>query len=145
MCVCGCVCVTEQANLCCPQLLMRTAAVQTRAPGSRPEYGRTQAVPRMKYDLNAHAEMGNITLEAYSICLHALKIQGFITHQLWCILENFNVYHCGPSRRHDVRINITQPGCCFPLWTQHAELISVASFVCLGSFLGQERSSEWFL
>lgn len=56
---------------------------------------------------------GNITLEAYSICLHALKIQGFITHSLWCIWENFNVYRCGLSRRRDACINITQPRCCF--------------------------------
>lgn len=142
LCVCVRACVVEQASLCCPRLLMRTAAVQTWAPGSQPDSGRMQEVSWMKYDLNAHPEMGNITLEAYSICLHALKIQGFITHWLWCIWENFNVYRRGPSRRRDVCINITQPRCCFSLWTQHAELITVASFVCLGCFLGQQTANE---
>lgn len=145
MCVCGCFCVIEQANLCCPWFLTRTAAVQTSAPGSRPDSGRMQEMSWMKYDLNAYAEMGNITLEAYSICLRALKIQRFITHQLWCIWENFNVYRRGLSRRRDVCINISQPRCCFFLWTQHAELITVASFVCLSCFPGQQQNSEWIV
>lgn len=85
LCVCVGVCVSVLSNRptwCCHQLLMRAAAVQTSAPGSGPDLGRMQEVSWMKYDLNALAEMGNITLEAYSICLRALKIQRFITHQL---------------------------------------------------------------
>lgn len=80
--MCACACLVEQAGLCCPQLLMRTTAVQTWAPGSRQDVGRMQEVSWMKYDLNAHTEMGNITLDAYSIRPHALKMQGFITHRL---------------------------------------------------------------
>ena len=121
------------------------AAKRTSAPGSWLDPSRMQEVSWMKYDLNAHAEMGNITLEANSICLHALKIQRFITHQLWCIWENFNVYRCGLSRRGDVCINIPQPRCCFSLWTQHAEWITVASFICLGSFPGQQWKSKWIM
>lgn len=132
--VCGCVCVVKQANMCCPRLLTRTAAVQTSAPGSRLDW--MQEVSWMKYDLNAHTEMGNITLEACGICLRALKIQGFITHQLWCIWKNFNFYCHGLSHHSDVCINITQSHCSFSLWTQKAELITMASFVCFSCFLG---------
>ncbi|KAI9546022.1 hypothetical protein NQZ68_031311, partial [Dissostichus eleginoides] len=40
-------------------------AVQTSAPGSQLDSGNMWEVSRMKYDLNAHAEMGNITLEEH--------------------------------------------------------------------------------
>lgn len=38
--------------------------MQTWPPGSQPDWSRMQEVSGMKYDLNARAEMGNITLEA---------------------------------------------------------------------------------
>lgn len=139
--ICGCFCVVERANLCCPWLLTRTAAVQTSAPGSRPDSGRMQEVSWMKYDLNAYAEMGNITLEAYSICLRALKIQRFITHQLWCIWENFNVYRRGLSRRHDVCINITQPSLLFfPL--NSACRIDNRGLICLPRLLSGSTAKQ---
>ena len=141
-------CVVEQNNLCCSRrgpLLCKHRPLGV---------GWTRAECRRCRGWNmiwmAHAEMGNITLEAYSTCPHALKIQGFITPQLWCICENFNVYCGGPSQCCDVCINITRPRCVFffffcCLWTQHGELITVASFVCLRRSAGQQRNSEWIV
>lgn len=74
--------LSSRPTCCCPRLSLRNAAVQTLAHGSWPDSGRMQEVSWMKYDLNPRAEMGNITLEAYSICHDALKIQWFITPQL---------------------------------------------------------------
>ena len=104
-------CVVEQNNLCCSRrgpLLCKHRPLGV---------GWVRAECRRCRGWNmiwmAHAEMGNITLEAYSTCPHALKIQGFITPQLWCICENFNVYCGGPSQCCDVCINITRPRCVF--------------------------------
>lgn len=133
--------VVKQTNTRCPRLVQRNAAVQTLAHGSRPDSGRMQEVSWMKYDLNVGAEMGNITLDAYSICHHALKIQWFITPALWCIWENFNVYRCGLSHCCDVGINITQAHCCFSLWTQHAEWITQI-LICLPRLLSRSAAKQ---
>lgn len=69
LCVLGWVCLSSPAHLAL--LLCKR----------RPDRQNAEGVA-MKYDLNAYAEMGNITLEAPSVWLRALKIQRFITHRL---------------------------------------------------------------
>lgn len=146
----GRVCVVEQSDLRCPRLLTRTAAAPSRARGNQLCSDRMQEVSWMKYDFKAHSEMGkyHITGIEFTVCLHALKIHGFIMQRLWCISQNFNVYRCGLFVA--ACINITRPRRCssfsfFSLWTRWAEWITVASFVCLGSFPGQQRNIEWIV
>lgn len=67
-----CVCVVEQAEppcICSRLVMMRTGAVQTRAPreAGGPDRGAMQEVSQMKYDLNVHGEMGKITLGVYGV------------------------------------------------------------------------------
>lgn len=146
----GRVCVVEQSDLRCPRLLTRTAAAPSRARGNQLCSDRMREVSWMKYDFKAHSEMGkyHITGIEFTVCLHALKIHGFIMQRLWCISQNFNVYRCGLFVA--ACINITRPRRCssfsfFSLWTRWAEWITVASFVCLGSFPGQQRNIEWIV
>lgn len=108
----GRVCVVEQSDLRCPRLLTRTAAAPSRAHGNQLCSDRMREVSWMKYDFKAHSEMGkyHITGIEFTVCLHALKIHGFIMQQLWCISQNFSVYRCGLFVT--ACINITRPRRC---------------------------------
>lgn len=80
----GRVCVVEQSDLRCPRLLTRTAAAPSRARGNQLCSDKMREVSWMKYDFKAHSEMGkyHITGIEFTVCLHALKIHGFIMQRL---------------------------------------------------------------
>lgn len=108
MCVWACL----SSNLC-PQFLSRAVAVQTSAPGSQLDSGSMWEVSRMKYDLNAHAEVGNITLEGYSMfpcpkdIIHSSLRSSDVSERI-----SMFIVLVFPFPR-DMGINITRPRFCF--------------------------------
>ena len=151
MCVCVCVCV----HVCCraeqPVLLSAwTAAVQTSAPGSWLDSGRMQEVSRMKYDLNGSRWNGKYHIRGVQYMSPCPKDTGLhytpALMYLWefqCLLwRTLPMLWC-VHQYHATSLCFFFFFCC--LWTQHGELITVASFVCLRRSAGQQRNSEWIV
>lgn len=143
--VCVCVCVRCRAEQ--PVLLSAwTAAVQTSAPGSWPDSGRMQEVSLMKYDLNGSRWNGKYHIRGIQYVSPCPKDTGLhYTPALMYLWE----FQCLSSRTLPTLWRVHQYHTAsllfFCLWTQHGELITMASFVWLRRFPGQQRNSEWIV